>query len=78
MFTITVSLGSSDKDLGVQRGMERKRKKYSAQDKEGELSFSDQGLVAVPPVFLTCVSPSMFFESFIEFSTLEPNVHRTL
>ena len=51
-FTVTVSLGSSCKDQGIQRGMERKRKKFSDQDKEGELSFSYQSLVAVPPLSL--------------------------
>ena len=63
-FTVTVSLGSSDKDQGIQRGMERKGKKCSDQDKEGELIFSYQSLVAVPPVFLTFVSGSMFFGVF--------------
>ena len=48
-FTVTVSLGSS---CNIQRGMERKRKKFSDQDKEGELSFSYQSLVAVPPLSL--------------------------
>jgi len=52
---------SCDKDQGIQRGMESKRKKCSDQGKEGELSFSYQSLVAVPPVFLTFVSSSMFF-----------------
>ena len=64
LFTETVSLGSSDKDQGIQRGMERKRKKYSDQEKEGELSCNYQSLVAVWPVFLTFVSPSMCFGIF--------------
>ena len=61
---MTVSLGSSDKDQGIQRGMERKRKKCGYQEKEGELSFSYQNLVAVPPVFLKFVSPSVLFGIF--------------
>ena len=64
LFTETISLVSSDKDQGIQRGMESKRKKCSDQEKEGELSFSYQSLVAVPPVFLTFVSSSMFFGIF--------------
>ena len=61
MFTETISLVSSDKDQGIQRGMESKRKKCIDQEKEGELSFSYQSLVAILPVFLTFVSSSMFF-----------------
>ena len=64
LFTENVSLVSCDKDQGIQRGMESKRKKCSDQEKEGELSFSYQSLVAVPPVFLTFVSSSMFFGVF--------------
>ena len=55
LFTETVSLGSSDKDQGIQRGME------SDQEKEGKLIFSYQSLVAVPPVFLIFVCPGTFF-----------------
>ena len=52
--------------------METERKKCSDQeDKEGEQSFSYQGLVAVPPVFSSL--RVCFLESFIEFSTVEPN-----
>jgi len=52
LVTVTVSLGSSDKDQGIQRAMERGKKGGSDQDKEGELSFSYQSLVAGSPVFL--------------------------
>ena len=37
-FTVTVSLGSPDKDQNIQGGMKSKRKKCSDQDKAGELN----------------------------------------
>jgi len=37
-FTVTVSLGSPDKDQNIQGGMKRKGKKCSDQDKAGELN----------------------------------------
>ena len=64
LFTETVSLGSSDKDQGIQRGIGKKRKKCRDLEKEGELRFSDQDLVAVPPVFLKFVSLSMLLGIF--------------
>ena len=64
LFTETVSQGSSDKNQGIQRGIKRKRRKCSDQEKEGELSFSYQSLMAAPPVFFIFVCPSMFFGAF--------------
>ena len=40
MFTVTVSLGSSNKYQAIQRGMEKKSRKCSDHGKEAELSFS--------------------------------------
>ena len=65
LFTVTVSVGSSDMDQSIHRGMEKKRKKCSDQEKEGESSFSYQSLVAVAPVFASFVSRSEFFGSLL-------------
>lgn len=55
MFTLTVSLGLSGKDQGIQGEVKRKRKKCRDQDKAGELKFSFQSLMS-----LTSLPRSMF------------------
>ena len=60
-FTETVSLGSSYKDVDIKGGMRRKRKKCSDQGKAGELNFTFQSLVTIPPDFLIFVFRTMVF-----------------
>ena len=58
--------------------MKGKRKRCSDQCKAGELNFSYQRLVTIPPDFLIFVSRTMvFLEYFNEFYAWEPKVHRT-